>query len=152
QPLYLYWDWVAANNPYHYVSSVAGSANWTDPTHWITNLDPNYIILDSNGNPINGVPTNLGAGTTGNTGTWGQACFQSGGTSDCLDMSTGVETVEVKPIGTDGVGDVNNGHAIVSIDGLGTQLLTRDQVERESQAGGSGTSGDSVSTNALPAA
>ncbi|MCW3847304.1 autotransporter domain-containing protein [Sphingomonas sp. LB-2] len=156
QPLYLYWDWVAANNPYHYVSSVAGNANWTDPTHWVSNLDPNYIILDSNGNAINGVPGSLGAGTTGNSGTWGQACFQSGGVSDCQDMSTGVETIEAKPIGTEGTGEVpvgvSNGRAIVSIDGLGTpvsQTLDAGGVQREAQAGGSG---DSVTANALPAA
>lgn len=153
QPLYLYWDWVAANNPYHYVSSVAGNANWNDPTHWITNLDPNYYILDSNGNAINGLPTDVGAGATGNTGTWGQACFQSGGVSDCLDMSTGVETIEVKPIGTDGAeapGGAANGRAIVGIEGLGGFT-----VEREAQATGNGNSasnGGGIGTNALPAA
>ena len=40
QPLYLYWDWIASNNPYHYVSAAAVNANWTDASHWFTNLDP----------------------------------------------------------------------------------------------------------------
>lgn len=32
QPLYLFWDWVLANNPYKYVSASAGDGKWTDPT------------------------------------------------------------------------------------------------------------------------
>lgn len=110
QPLYLYWDWIAANNPYHYVSAVAGNGDWTDPTHWVSNLDPNYQIIGTGGALVNGVPTTPGEGPAGTTGQFGQACFQSGGVSDCLDMATGVETIEAKPIGTVGSG----GAAIVS--------------------------------------
>lgn len=110
QPLYLYWDWIAANNPYHYVSAVAGNGDWTDPTHWVSNLDPNYQIIGTGGALVNGVPTALGEGPAGTTGQFGQACFQSGGISDCLDMATGVETIEAKPIGT----GVSDGAAIVS--------------------------------------
>jgi V8-like Glu-specific endopeptidase len=152
QPLYLYWDWIAANNPYHYVSSVAGNGNWTDPTHWVTNIDPNYYVLDSNGNPINGVPGSLGAGQTGNTGTWGQACFQSGGVSDCMDMSNGTETVEVLPIG----GPYPTGGDAPSTGGLGNDMGTAsvtgliNRVEAEAQSGG-GSSG-TVTTLALPPA
>ncbi|HVR90539.1 MAG TPA: autotransporter domain-containing protein [Novosphingobium sp.] len=98
QPLYLYWDWIAANNPYHYVGSLAGDANWTDPTHWITNLDPNYQII-VNGQLVSGIPTDVGAQTAIQPG-FGQACFEQGGVSDCLDIATNVETVVVKPIGT----------------------------------------------------
>jgi uncharacterized protein YhjY with autotransporter beta-barrel domain len=100
QPLYLYWDWIAANNPYHYVGSLAGNANWTDATHWVTNLDPAYQII-VNGALVNGVPTSPGAGNTDQPG-YGQACFQSGGVSDCYDVASGVETVRVAPIGTAG--------------------------------------------------
>lgn len=98
QPLYLYWDWIAANNPYHYVSAVAGNGAWTDPTHWVTNLDPNYYVL-SGGAPVNGVPTTPGAGNTDQPG-FGQACFQTATVSDCYDVATGTETVATKPIGT----------------------------------------------------
>lgn len=114
QPLYLYWDWIAANNPYHYVSAIAGDANWNDASHWVTNLDPNYQIIGPNGQLVNGVPTSPGAGKTGGGGNFGQACFENGGVSDCLDVSTGVETVVAKPIGT----GVSNGAAIVSADAL----------------------------------
>jgi uncharacterized protein YhjY with autotransporter beta-barrel domain len=98
QPLYLYWDWIAANNPYHYVSAVAGNGKWSDPNHWVTNLDPNYYVLDANGQLINGVPTTPGAGNTDQPG-FGQACFQSGGISDCLDISTGSVAVTATPTG-----------------------------------------------------
>jgi Autotransporter beta-domain len=98
QPLYLYWDWVAANNPYHYVGSIAGNGDWTDPTHWVSNLDPNYQII-VNGQLVNGIPTAPGAGNTDQPG-FGQACFESGGVADCLDIASGTETVVARPIGT----------------------------------------------------
>lgn len=128
QPLYLYWDWIAANNPYHYVSATAGNGNWTDPTHWVTNLDPNYQIIGTNGQLVNGVPTALGAGKTGSTGQFGQACFQSGGVSDCLDMSTNVETVVVTPIGTGASTgeDGSTGAMLVSADSLLTAAADDD--------------------------
>lgn len=118
QPLYLYWDWIAANNPYHYVSAIAGDANWNDASHWVTNLDPNYQIIGPNGQLVNGVPTSPGEGKTGGTGAFGQACFQSGGVSDCLDVSTGTETIVAKPIGTGASIGASNGAAIVSADAL----------------------------------
>ncbi len=99
QPAYLYWDWIAANNPYHYVSAKAGNGSWTDPNHWLSTVDPSYMIL-SNGQLVNGIPTLTGEQNTGTTGDFGQICFQSGGTSDCLDTSTGVEVIETRPIGT----------------------------------------------------
>lgn len=114
QPLYLYWDWIAANNPYHYVSALAGDGDWSDPSHWVTSLDPNYQIIGPGGQLVNGVPNDPGEGPAGSDGAFGQACFQSGGLSDCLDMSTGVETVEAKPIGTGASG----GLAVVSVDSL----------------------------------
>lgn len=55
QPLYLYWDWVAANNFYHYVGAKAGNGDWNDPDHWVTNLDPAYQVI-VNGQLVNGIP------------------------------------------------------------------------------------------------
>jgi hypothetical protein len=110
QPLYLYWDWFAQNNPYHYVGAKAGDGNWTDPTHWQTNLDPAYMVLDADGNLVNGIPTTPGGTDVDTSGAFGTACFQSGGISDCVDVATGTETVEAKPIGTagDGAGSVQS--------------------------------------------
>lgn len=115
QPLYLYWDYIAANNPYRYVGSVAGDRNWTDPTHWITNLDPNYQIIGPNGQLINGVPTDLGGGTTNVSGAFGQICFQNTTSSDCLDVRTGVETINANPIGTEDVATLTNGRADLTL-------------------------------------
>ncbi len=153
QPLYLYWDWVAANNPYHYVSSVAGNGNWTDPTHWVTNLDPNYYVI-SGTSAVNGVPNSPGTGNT-NTPGWGQACFQSGGVSDCYNVATGTETVTATPIGqatdepalltTGGLTDDKGSVSITTLDGQSNQVLSKENAELTAQGGG-------VTTLALPAA
>jgi uncharacterized protein YhjY with autotransporter beta-barrel domain len=75
QPLYLFWDYIAAANPYRYVGSVAGDGNWTDPTHWVTNLDPAYNVI-VNGQLVNGIPTTLGDGINGTAGKFGYICDQ----------------------------------------------------------------------------
>jgi uncharacterized protein YhjY with autotransporter beta-barrel domain len=149
QPLFLYWDWIAANNPYHYVSALAGDGDWTDPTHWTTNLDPNYQIVGPDGELVNGLPTAPGAGPDGSDDRFGQMCIQGpagGGYSDCLDVATGDEIVEMKPIGT----GASDSSATVSADGLaagrGTLGFGDLDPVRVAQAGGS------VTTAALPAA
>lgn len=88
QPLYLQWEWIAANNPYHYVSSRAGDANWTDIAHWTTTLDPNYRTLDANGNLVNGVPTVTGGGIGNGGGQWGTVCVELSGTSNCQNQAS----------------------------------------------------------------
>ncbi|WP_374524366.1 autotransporter domain-containing protein [Sphingopyxis sp.] len=122
QPLYLYWNWIAANNPYHYVSAKAGNGSWTDPNHWVTTLDPSYMVL-SGGQPVNGIPTQTGEQSTGTDGDFGQICFQSGGISDCYDTATGDETVEAKPIGTAGADKA-------AADGTAATAVTRGDVVR----------------------
>lgn len=117
QPLYLYWDWIAANNPYRYVSALAGDGDWTDASHWVSDIDPNYQIIGPDGQLVNGVPTDLGEGPNGTDGSFGQACFEgpiNGGFADCQDMATGAVTSDVRPIGT----GASNGSAIVSTDSL----------------------------------
>lgn len=111
QPIYLYWDYIAANNPYRYVSALAGDGNWTDPTHWVTNVDPNYFIIGPNNTLVNGVPTNPGGTVIDTSGKFGQICFQNTSLSDCLDVRTGIETVTSSPIGTAG-----NNLGVASID------------------------------------
>ena len=117
QPLYLYWDWIVENNPYRYVAAQEGDGAWEDPEHWVTTLDPMYMVLDENGNLVNGLPTLLGQGKTGNDGTFGQACFQwaASGDDECLDMSNGdyiVDGVVVNSGAT--VGDASNNSATVA--------------------------------------
>lgn len=94
QPLYLFWDWIAANNNYHYVGTKAGDGSWTDPTHWVTNIDPNYMTIVG-GNLVNGIPTSLGDGINGTSGKFGAICFDSPTSSDCYDVKTGIETYTV---------------------------------------------------------
>jgi len=92
QPLYLYWDWIVANNPYKYVSAKTGDGSWTDPTHWVMNLDPNYVSLVSSAlsntlptTPAQGLP----AGSSVNSPKFGQVCYYN----DCVDIATGKETI-----------------------------------------------------------
>lgn len=91
QPLYLFWDWIAANNNYHYVGAKAGDGKWTDPTHWVSNIDPNYMAIED-GQLVNGVPGYAGDGVNGTSGKFGEICYESGATSDCYNVATGVET------------------------------------------------------------
>lgn len=128
QPLYLYWDWIAANNPYRYVGAVAGDGNWTDPTHWVTNNDPNYFIIGPNNTLVNGVPSAVLDPATNTSGKFGQICFQNSQVSDCLDISTGVETITGGPIGTAG-----NGRGVVDIDQVidGSALVSSESIGGE---------------------
>jgi hypothetical protein len=100
QPLFLYWDWIAANNPYRYATNIAGDRNWTDAANWITTNDPNYFIIGANGQLVNGVPTDLGLQKGGTGGDFGEICFQTSTTSECRNTATGAERIENKPIGT----------------------------------------------------
>lgn len=153
QPLYLYWDWVAANNPYHYVTAKAGDGQWTDASRWVTTLDPNYYIL-SGGNPVNGIPTLTGEQKDGTSGDFGQICDESGGTAACYDTRTGIVTVENRPIGTDanGVADNNAGTVTTAeVAGLksGDGLIDGAQPEAQAVASALPTA---TLTNGLPGA
>ncbi len=93
QPLFLYWDWIAANNPYRYATAKAGDSNWEDATHWLTELDPNYQII-LNGALANGIPTNTGAGL-GEVPEFGELCYQSGPYNECYDIAAGEWRIDV---------------------------------------------------------
>jgi hypothetical protein len=94
QPLFLYWDWIVANNPYRYVTALSGNRNWEDPTTWITELDPAYRIL-VNGQIVNGLPTHLGGANQVTNPQFGELCFQSPSnspnpsTNNCQNLATG---------------------------------------------------------------
>ncbi|VVS97538.1 conserved exported hypothetical protein [Sphingomonas sp. EC-HK361] len=100
QPLYLFWDYIVANNPYRYVSAKAGDGKWSDATHWVTNLDPAYQII-AGGKLVNGVPTTPGAGIAGDGNKFGQVCFEQRGSSECQDVATGVYYVNGQPVSAD---------------------------------------------------
>lgn len=72
-PLFLFWDFIVANNPYKYASigSTAATVEWSDAAAWVETLDPNYFVLQ-NGQLVNALPTTgaLGVSTaTPNLGT-----------------------------------------------------------------------------------
>lgn len=138
QPLYLYWDWIAANNPYRYVSNVAGDRAWTDPTNWVTTLDPNYQIIGPNGQIINGIPNDPGEQKNGRTGQFGEICFQSGGTSECLNVATNVSRIETKPIGT---GEVGNFAGVGTVEMIGAYAEAQTEVGGQASAQAEGTIG-----------
>ncbi|MGQ3101638.1 MAG: autotransporter domain-containing protein [Sphingopyxis solisilvae] len=106
QPLFLYWDWIVANNPYRYVTAVTGNRNWEDGTAWITELDPAYHVI-AGGQLVNGLPTNLGGTNSGNGPQFGELCFQSPSTSpnpasnECVDIATGAVRNGVPNTATD---------------------------------------------------
>ena len=99
QPLYLFWDYIVANNPYRYASARAGDGSWTDPTHWVTTLDPAYQIIAGN-QLMNGVPSVTGEGVTGTSGKFGQICYQpkGGGVDECYDIGTDTYYVNGQPV------------------------------------------------------
>jgi len=104
QPLYLFWDWIAQNNPYRYATAKAGDGKWSDASHWVTALDPNYMIIDSNGSLVNGVPTIPGAGAFGEDDAqkFGQVCYQPNDGSDdaCYDVGTDTLLINGEPVET----------------------------------------------------
>lgn len=69
-PLFAYHQFISENNPYKYVSALEGDGNWSDPTHWVQTLDPNYFVYDEEGNIVNGLPggDELGFRDTPSTG------------------------------------------------------------------------------------
>ncbi|GAB5487642.1 MAG: hypothetical protein Pars2KO_12120 [Parasphingorhabdus sp.] len=92
QPLFPYWDYITATNPYRYVSATAGDGDWDDPTHWQVDLDPAYRIIDSSGNVVNGIPTTIGGGTEQDTPQFGEVCFDPEGANPgdgCQDLGSG---------------------------------------------------------------
>ncbi len=94
QPLSLFWDYIAATNPYRYVGAKAGDGNWEDPEHWVTLLDPTYRVIDEQGRVVNGLPTTPALGVGGSTGSFGAICIEFEGPDDfCTDLATGT-TIE----------------------------------------------------------
>ena len=128
QPLFLFADYIAANNPYRYVSAKAGDGAWEDATHWQTDLDPAYRIIDASGNVVNGFPDAQTDGITQSTPQFGEVCFDEAGDNPgdaCFDFATGTDTPPSRPaptpaatsaIGVAAVPDVQDS-ADIAVDG-----------------------------------
>ena len=54
-PLFLFQNWIAEQNPYVYVSAASGDGNWSDPTRWTRAMDPNYYYVNDDGELVNGL-------------------------------------------------------------------------------------------------
>jgi len=105
QPLFQFWDYIAANNAYHYVSANAGDGNWEDANHWTSLLDPNYRIIDDSGAIVNGIPTTEPGGVNSVAPDFGAVCIQGPvtgaiGGNVCIDLSDG-EITPTDPAGDD---------------------------------------------------
>jgi hypothetical protein len=137
QPLYLYWDYIAAANPYRYVGAVAGDGKWTDPTHWTTLTDPAYNVI-ADGQLVNGVPTTPGGGLTDTSGKFGQICDGD----VCTDINSGVtgpQGAASPPAGSDG-------SEVVTANDAGRAKI----IESEAQDGNSGSPGGEGQAAAAP--
>jgi hypothetical protein len=131
QPLYLFWDWIATNNPYRYATAKAGDGKWSDASHWVTALDPNYRIIDNTGKLVNGVPTTTGAGSYGADAAkkFGQFCYQptDGSDNTCYDVNTKQLIVNGRVVSDDGAVAADSG--IVSK--VGNNLAKVEIADRE---------------------
>jgi subtilase-type serine protease len=74
-PLFQFWEEIVQNNPYIYASAKTGNGDWFDPTHWVQDMDPNYAIIDSNGNLVNSLPDTPQGGADGPVDKFGTLCF-----------------------------------------------------------------------------
>ena len=144
QPLYLYWDWIAANNPYRYVANVGGDRLWTDSANWVTTLDPNYFIIGPNGQIVNGIPSSPGEQKAGRTGQFGEICFQSGGNSDCLNTATGTRRTDRRPIGT------GDGDALLSTGGVSIEAMAEGEITTAALPAATLANGLPGATNFVP--
>jgi subtilase-type serine protease len=90
QPLSLFWQYIAANNPYRYVGTRAGNGNWEDANHWVSLLDPAYRVINANGQIVNGIPTTPELGLGGTGGDWGAVCVEFESPADeCINLGNG---------------------------------------------------------------
>lgn len=160
-PLFLYWDFIVANNPYKYVGAVAGDGEWTDSAHWVQELDPLYYTL-SGTTLVNGVPTTPGLGVSDATPNFGtvnpnpyppQDCWYEGTcvTANSGEIPAGGTSVampgEVTLAGdvsgtTTGGGAVMGTAADANANQANGQMQTAgDATGNEAQAGVSGSTG-----------
>ena len=73
-PLFLYWASIVQNNPYKYVSAKAGNGDWFDPTHWVQDMDPNYMVIGAAGQLVNSLP-GVQLGQDSPAGRFGEVCY-----------------------------------------------------------------------------
>lgn len=167
QPLYLFADYIAEVNPYRYVSAQAGDGNWEDASHWQSELDPNYYIIDDSGSVVNGFPDEASDGINGTEGDFGGVCVdffprEEVRTDACNDLSTGqpiVAPVEDDEPATDATFGISNNAGRVDVSALlrdgevissGDNTATLDDLSNTVAVGNGAV--QSLSTNGVEAA
>lgn len=100
QPLYLFTDYIVANNPYKYVVANAGDGDWFDASHWTQAMDPNYQIIQ-NGALVNGLPTTPAEGVDSVGGEFGSICFFDD-CADAADLAAFNDGTEAAAVGVQG--------------------------------------------------
>lgn len=83
-PLFQFWEDIVQNNPYVYASAKAGNGDWFDGSHWIQDMDPNYVTIGANGQLVNVLPDNPQGGGDGAVAKFGTLCFLG---EDCKTMT-----------------------------------------------------------------
>lgn len=86
QPLFLFHQWIAENNPYKYVSVKAGDGNWSDKSRWVQTLDPGYLTLDADGKAVNALPVGVEPGVEGGQARRDGVVFDINITADELNL------------------------------------------------------------------
>ena len=155
QPLYLFWDYIAANNPYRYVSALAGDGKWSDPTHWTTNVDPAYNVL-LNGQLMTGVPTTPGTGIADTDPGFGSVCYfdicenivtgavtNGSSTGAAVDGTQAADSTKTAATATSGTGAAT---------GLTSTLEAQNGTVSATSVGGSGSGSGSGTQAAVVAA
>ncbi len=89
-PLFNFWEEIVQNNPYKYASALAGDGNWLDPTHWVQDMDPNYVVIGADGQLVNAVPDTLQGGGDGDVERYGLVCFYG---NSCSEVTSGTTPV-----------------------------------------------------------
>lgn len=129
QPLFLFADYIAANNPYRYVSAIEGDGAWEDAAHWQSDLDPNYRIIDADGNVVVGFPDTQPAGITATDDPgFGTVCFDTEGDNPgdgCLNFADG----ELSPPSRPGPDTITDNRGRLSADVLNTIGISTEVVD-----------------------
>lgn len=126
-PLYEFWEDLVQNNPYKYASAKAGNGDWFDPTHWVQDMDPNYVIIGADGQLVNALPDTHQGGGDGAVAQFGTVCALTldGSFSDA-DMQAAYGNCSDASTGTTPTGD---GTSLIIAGGPGSTNFVPNNVE-----------------------
>ena len=131
-PLFEFWEEIVQNNPYVYASAKAGNGDWFDPTHWVQDMDPNYVVIGADGELVNAMPDTHQGGSDGAVAQFGTVCALTldGSFSDA-DLQAAYGHCEDASTGTTPTGD---GTPLVIAGGPGSTNFVANNVEPTNSA------------------